>query len=717
VTGDFPRQQALTRRFSLGIPRAFTATADGTRLRFLRTRGGRDPVSCLWEIDLGTGAESLLIDPATLADGQGPAHGESDEQRALRERTREAADGITAYATDTDGRLLAFAVGGRLYTWAAGHGAVAHPTPGGVFDPRPSPDGSMVAYVEGGGLCLLELRAGPSSPGMARSLVAEAEVRFGVAEFIAAEEMGRTRGHWWSPDGRALLVARVDERAVGKWWITDPSDPSAEPRLHRYPAAGGANADVRLSIVSLDPVRRRALAWDRERFEYLTRAHWDRSPTGAERLTVQVQSRNQRTVAILAVDPADSTSRTLRTITHPLHAVELIAGSPAWAGDRLVTVEDVDDHGDGGSRALLVDGEVATPPGLQVRGIAHADADGVVFTASGEDPTAVDVWWLGAGDPEPVTAGSRGVHRVEVAGGRRILTRAEPDELGVRVSVHTPAAAGSLEVEVRAERPEVTPRPRWLRLGDRELCAALLLPTEPTTGALPVVLDPYGGPHAQRVIASATALAGSQWLADRGFAVLVVDGRGTPGRGPAWERAVHQDLAGPVLEDQLEGLRAAAALEPRLDLGRVGIRGWSFGGYLAALAVLRAPDVVQAAVVGAPVTDWRLYDTHYTERYLGDSGVAPDAYDRSSLVTPDGRLAAHATPPAGARPPRLLLIHGLADDNVVAAHSLRLAGALLDAGIDHRFVPLAQGTHVPPHETAARLLELEVGFLAEALGA
>ena len=199
--------------------------------------------------------------------------------------------------------------------------------------------------------------------------------------------------------------------------------------------------------------------------------------------------------------------------------------------------------------------------------------------------------------------------------------------------------------------------------GERRLRTALVLPGEDHSRPLPVLLDPYGGPHAQRVVRAQDAFLQSQWLADQGFAVIVADGRGTPGRGLAWERTVHLDLASAPLEDQVDALHAVAEANPGvLDLSRVAIRGWSFGGYLAALAVLRRPDVFHAAVAGAPVTDWRLYDTHYTERYLGLPDEHPEAYERSSLLADAARLE---------RP--LLIVHGLADDNVVAAHSLRLS--------------------------------------------
>ena len=220
-----------------------------------------------------------------------------------------------------------------------------------------------------------------------------------------------------------------------------------------------------------------------------------------------------------------------------------------------------------------------------------------------------------------------------------------------------------------------------------------------------MLLDPYGGPGAQRVVSSRDAYLVSQWFADQGFAVLVIDGRGGPGRGPVGAH-IRGDFATPVLEDQVEALHEAAALYADLDLGRVAIRGWSFGGFLAALAVLRRPDVFRAAVSGAPVTDHRLYDTHYMERYLGHPAQEPENYERCSLLGDAPNLQ---------RP--LLLIHGLADDNVVVAHTLRLSAALTAAGRPHSVLPLSGVTHMTPQEVVAEnQLRLELQFLKTALG-
>jgi dipeptidyl-peptidase-4 len=259
----------------------------------------------------------------------------------------------------------------------------------------------------------------------------------------------------------------------------------------------------------------------------------------------------------------------------------------------------------------------------------------------------------------------------------------------------------------REETPVVSPLVRFLRVGERGLSVGVVLPRDHSGGALPVIMAPYGGPGHQKVLASGAGWLEAQWFADQGFAVVVADGRGTPGRGPGFEREVYLDLAHPVLEDQVEALRGAAQQVPELDLGRVGIRGWSFGGYLAALAVLARPDVFHAAVAGAPVTDWRWYDTYYTERFLGRPDQDAGAYDRSSLLPLAPQLS---------RP--LMLVHGLADDNVYAVHTLELSSALLLAGRAHTVLPLPGVSHVAGRtDVTESLLLSELDFFSQALQA
>jgi dipeptidyl-peptidase-4 len=302
-----------------------------------------------------------------------------------------------------------------------------------------------------------------------------------------------------------------------------------------------------------------------------------------------------------------------------------------------------------------------------------------------------------------------GVHSAARAGDVTVLVSATLDRPGVRVQVLRDGKP-TVVVPSYAEDPGMSPRVSLTEGGARRIPCAVVMPRDYAGDTpLPVLMDPYGGPHGQRVLAAHNPHLTSQWFADQGFAVVVADGRGTPGRSPAWEKGIHHDFT-LSLDDQVEALEDLAKRFP-LDLTRVAIRGWSFGGWLAGLAVLRRPDVFHAGIAGAPVTDWRLYDTHYTERYLGDPAEEPDAYARSSLVTADG-LSSPAEPH---RP--LMIVHGLADDNVVVAHALRLSSALLAAGRPHEVLPLSGVTHITPQEQVAEnLLLLQVDFLKRSLG-
>jgi dipeptidyl-peptidase 4 len=694
---SFPRRHARTRGFTLGRPRGFRVGADGARVAFLRSAAGDDPVNRLWVLDLAGGVERQVADPVALL-GADADRDLPPEERARRERARERAGGIVAYAADRDLTVASFALAGRLFLadLAGNSPARELPVGGGVLDPRVDPTGRRVAWVADRALHLADL-AGPAGPERrGRRLAGEddPEVSWGLAEFVAAEEMGRSRGFWWAPDGERLAVARVDVGPVARFHLTDPANPTIEPVRLPYPAAGTANADVGLVVVDTHG-RRVEVDWDRDGFPYLAAVVWE---AGAP-LTLLVQSRDQTATRVLAADPDSGATRELAAQHDPAW-VELVAGTPAWLDGRLVLTAD-DPASD--TRRLTVDGRPVTPPGLQVTEVV-AVTGGAVLVAGSTEPTEVQLWRVVPGaDPEPLTAGP-GQHAATAAGPVVVVTRADLDHDGTATTVTAPGRA-PLPVRSVAHAPGLRPRPELLRAGPRELRCALLLPERPPAGPLPVLLDPYGGPHHRQVLAARDRFLVSQWFADQGFAVLVADGRGTPGRGPAWERAVWRDLAGPVLDDQVEALTAVAAAHPRLDLSRVAIRGWSFGGYLAALAVLRRPDVFHAAVAGAPVTDWRLYDTHYSERYLGHPAAEPDAYRRSSLLADAAKLE---------RP--LLLVHGLADDNVVAAHSLRLSALLLAAGRPHNLLPLTGVTHLAVQEAVAEnLLHLQLAFLRDAL--
>jgi len=702
VLDEFPRQLARTRRFSLGVPRAVTISPDGECVLFVRTGGGEDPVGRLWLLDLAGdhgiegGGEQLLADPTAswnVGSGEVP-----EAERIRRERARELADGIVAYSADDSCRTVAFALDGQLWVVpvpAPGQPSALPtlvPTAGPVTEPRLDPTGQRVAYVTDGALHVVELDA---SVDRALATPEQADVSYGLPEHVAAESMYRYRGFWWAPDGRQLLAARVDNSPVQQWWIADPAHPQKAPRAIRYPAAGTANADVTLHVLRLDGTRTE-INWDRKAFEYLTTVSWD-----AHGPLLSVQSRDQRTLLILAADPATGQTSLLHEERDPAWVPLTYGAAPLrTTAGRLVHVSDLS-----GSRRLVIDTTPVTPDGLEVREVSGADGETVYFIGT-QEPTEEHLW---SHDPERGLrrlTDAPGVHGGSANGGT--VVRFERTEAGAAITATRRGETEAHAIASLAAEPVLTPRITWLTVGSRQLRAALLLPSwyEPGT-RLPVLMSPYGGPAIQLVVRMrTTAFCEDQWFAEHGFAVLVVDGRGTPGRGPAWDKTVHLDSLSAPVEDQADALKAVAEQFPDLDLGKVGIRGWSFGGALAAMAVIRRPEVFHAAISGAAPHDQRLYDTHWRERFLGLPDENPDGYDRSSTMT----QAADLTRP-------LLLIHGIADDNVVVAHTLRMSSALLAAGRPHQVLPLSGATHTPTDEnTVSQLLRHQLHFLTGALG-
>lgn len=720
MTQSFPRQQARTRRFRLGAPGHFVVSTDGARIAFTRSLSGTDSVNRLFVADVGDGVreltERMVADPEVLLARNTEVL--SGAERARRERSRETTGGITAFGADAALQVAAFSLSGRLGLAELGDGSAPArlvETAGDVIDPRVDPTGRHVAWVSDGALWCANV------DGTGQRVLAHPEadwISWGLADFIAAEELNRFRGFWWAPDGSALLVARVDESPVDTCWRSDPANPDAEPTPARYPAAGTANADVSLWLIDLAGARMNVGYLDIfADAEYLAAVRW----TARGDALAVLLNRTQTVAVTIAIDADGSCREVARSRCEPWNEVQ--PGSGQWStATELVEIR-ADTATDTWRLALA--GRYLTPPGLQVRELIDVADDGFLIAASREptqcrvmhvDPRGRTTEIAATGWSAAVRGGSTMVASSIDWGETRPTTtllrwspdtdaETDPDEQSATVS-------GSVDrlgsIESFAQTPTVTSDVHLLHAGERELRTVVQWPSDHTPGAarLPVLLNPYGGPHAQRVVASGRAYCETQWLADQGFCVVVADGRGSPGRGPAFEHAVSGDLAGPALDDQIEVLHEVAARFPGdVDLGRVAITGWSFGGYLAALAVLRRPDVFHAAVAGAPVTDWRLYDTAYTERYLGNPSNDPAAYERCSLL---------GLRPSVKRP--LLIIHGLADDNVVVAHSLRLSAALTAAGHPHCLLPLVNVTHMTPQEEIAEnLLLLQVDFLRRAL--
>uniref|UniRef100_A0AAU2JYX6 Prolyl oligopeptidase family serine peptidase n=1 Tax=Streptomyces sp. NBC_00049 TaxID=2903617 RepID=A0AAU2JYX6_9ACTN len=711
---DFLRLSASTARFTYGAPRAFSFGDDGRLLWFLRSTGPTDAFDSLWVLDTATGTETRLADPRELCPEPGdPSALLPTAERRLRERIRLVAAGIGSYALSGDGRRAVFSLYGRLYQVTAdGTGAGAAdgtgtgtgagtgteaaapeeiPAAGPAWDPRANADGSRTAYVADDALHIAP--GGRVSP--------DDGARWGVAEFAAAEELGRSRGHWWSPDGAALLAARVDESALQRRHFADPARPELPAEDFAYPEAGGPNADVQLWVFGEDGVRIR-LDWDSEAYPYVSDVSWGPGDTAAGEILLTVQDRLQRNVLLLSADPATGRTTELSRTTHPQWVDPLVPGTPARLADgRMLTAADTPG---GAARALAVDGEPLTGDGVQVRRVAGVHEGRLLIEAGLRDPAEQQVLLLdpATGELTPVADGP-GVHTVQASAGTLLLASADAD--GVRRLVRTPDGREFTPADLSEPLPYRT-APVLERVTEHAVPTALVLPRGHVPGRrLPVLMDSYGGPGMQDVTADPRRWQHRQWWADQGFAVVTVDNRGTPYVSPAHTHAMYRGFSRVTLEDQVAALHALAARHGDLDLSRVGVRGWSYGGYLSAMAVLRRPDVFHAAAAGAAPTDFRQYDTAYTERYLGLPQEHLDVYEQDSLLADAPKLS---------RP--LLLITGLADDNVHPSHTLRLSQALTDAGRPHQLLALPGVTHMTPGGTREKLMALELEFFRQALG-
>ena len=770
---------AATSGFRSGRPTGFQTAPDGSEILFLRS-GPRDDQRSLFAVDPSTGTESEILTSAQLLSGTEEEL--SSEERALRERMRLTARGITHFELSHDGRLLLVPLSGKLFVVErnrAERGAIRElPSDGGYAnDPQLSPDGKYVATIRNRELWLIDIARGTQ-----RQLTRDASetVSNGLAEFVAQEEMSRYHGYWWSPDSKTILYQQNDESEVETLYASNPIDPAAEPHASPYPRAGTTNAKVRLGLLDVRSGRTRWVTWDNERFPYLAQVVWQR---GAP-LTLLVQDRAQQREQLLTVEPSTGTASLLHEERDEAW-LNLDHSVPRWivseAGNRFLwstersgawQLELRDESGD-----LL---QTVTAPELGYAETLHVEPNGkAVWVAASDDPTerhlyriplAVDASaasHISSGEaarnpasngdaparaarpsepqsdstkPVPTpqrittapgwhdasfsTAGARpnganpsgatatasmsadGAATPNTAEGPLWVHAADRQEDGLHFALRRGVETVVGSLRDAAEEPPFTPDVQYATVGARDYRTVVIRPRDFQRGQrYPVLLSVYAGPGYAKVRKGRDRYLREQWQADHGYLVVSIDGRGTPGRGREWERAIRGDVITVPLADQVEALGALAATMPEMDLSRVGVYGWSFGGYFSAHAVMQRPDVFKVAVAGAPVGDWRDYDTHYTERFMGLPDENRDGYARASVLTYADRLQ---------RP--LMIIHGTSDDNVYFVHALKMSDALLRADKPHELVVLAGSTHMVADPAVARALQQRImGFLAGGL--
>ena len=672
-------------------PRAVKLSPDGRLLTSLRPRTDDRERFDLWALkiedgDTTTGEWRMLVDSLKIGTGAGL----SEAEKMQRERARiGGTKGIVAYDWSPDGRSILVPLDGDIFL-ADLKGEVTRltTTQAGELDATMSPKGGFVSFVRDQNLLIHDRATGKE-----RALTTEGKglVTWGVAEFVAQEEMDRTRGHWWSPDDSRVAVARVDEEPVAVVSRAAIGADGTKVFDQRYPLAGTDNAIVSLHIIKSDGSGDVRVDLGMNPDIYLARVDW--APDG-QSLIVQRQSRDQKTLDVLMVDADTGTSKILFTETAKtwinLHENLrfLKDGSLLWTSER-----------DGYNHIYRIKNgkwTQLTKGAWMVRSLTGVNeaAGTLYFTANRETPIEQHFYSASLNGGEPALLTPRGGwHNVTMnkTATRAIITHSspnQPDQVilagadGKRIVWIEENALGESHPYAPYLASHTAPKFGTIKVADGTvLHTKLLLPKMEAGKRSPVFVQVYGGPGAGRQVMANWGGALQQLLVDKGWIVFSVDGRGTPDRGKAFEDPLYQAMGGVEVADQLAGVEWLK-IQSYVDPKRMAVYGWSYGGYMTLKLLQAAPGTFAAGVSGAPVTKWGLYDTHYTERYMGDPRTVPEAYDRSDVIPHAAKIA-----------DPLLLIHGMADDNVVFDHSTALMGALQNRAIPFETMVYPGQTH------------------------
>lgn len=648
------------------LPSEVKFSPDGSYLAYLKPAADDRERLDLWRMHITSGATELWIDASTIVDPNEPL---SDAEKAARERKRLFATGITSYAFSPEGGQLLIPAGGRGYLYDIAAGRLDCFTPSGTrqTDFTFSPGGRYISYVRNGNLYYYDRER---SCEIAVTADGNELISNGIADFIAQEEMHRFAGHWWSPDESRIAFTRTDESPIAVSQRYEVEADSIRVIEQRYPYAGAENADVSLLVHKLECGSQESIDYRHAPDDYLARVGW-----AGERLAVQCQSRNQQRLFLDFYTPG-SPGRTTAIEEQADTWINLHDNFTALEDDRFLWTSEREGNAqlylcspgvNNGEPTRLTDGTG------RVEKVLHADDARVIFSGWAEDATEQHAFSipLGGGKATRLTP-QPGWHDVSVnSQGSLLVDRFTClDEPG-RVNLIDPIS-GSSEPLLKEDTvhpyaeflsSHVTPQLGTLSAEDGQTLHYRLTRPAAVNGRHPLIVYVYGGPGVNRVRNEWAPLL-LQLFAGRGFGVLELDNRGSSGRGSAFEAPIYQHLGESEVRDQLIGARFAQSLD-WVAPERIGVFGHSYGGFMTLMCLAKAPEVFKAGVSVAPVTAWELYDTHYTERYLGTPQDNPQAYARSAVFPYLDNLEG-----------RLLIMHGMADDNVLFTHSTRLISAL-----------------------------------------
>ncbi len=682
----------------MAIPGVVRFSPDDSKISYLHSAAGNLSRQ-LYQFDIATGTQSLLVDAAAAGNTE---ENISLEEALRRERMRQREIGITQYAWHKSGKILIPLQGGIFIADQPGDSLreLQPPSDAPALDPRFSPDGKWVAFVQQSELHIVSTAGG--TPQQLTFGAAENETTHGLAEFIAQEELDRKRGYWWSPDSQALAFAEVDETHIPVYRITHQGKDAVGDGAqedHRYPFAGMPNAKVRLGVVSINGGEPVWMDLGADQDVYLARVQW----ASAEKLLVQILNREQSQLDLLLCNPQTGESRALLTETSAvwinLHEMcrpfpptsTLPDGGFIWASERSGFMHLYVYDWDGKEIRPLTHGN------WLVTGIAGIDpkTEQLYLTATKESPTETHLYKvsLSGGSLTRITK-EVGTHAV-------VLDHAKQQFINIHDNSRTAPTITLRSLENGeliqtifknsdariAEYDLLIPEIVTLNSSDGEtLYGAIYRPPDTFGyGPFPTIVSVYGGPHAQRVTDSwgLTVDMRAQYLSRLGFLVFKLDNRGSARRGLAFEGAIKHDMGNLEVQDQVDGIRWLID-QSLCDPGRVGIYGWSYGGYMAAMCLARAADTFRVAVAGAPVTHWDGYDTCYTERYMGLPQTNAEGYQVSSVMH-------HLDKMTG----KLLLVHGLIDENVHFRHTARLINGLIAADKRYDLLLFPDERHMP----------------------